>query len=69
MLTDSYGSEIITATINAPEIQLEEDEILIKNWSGNQGILESLESAGVIEKCDEQIDIGFTFADKCRLLI
>ena len=68
-LIDKKGIQHLTATVNVPEIDLNEDEILIKNWSGNLGILECLEQAGIIKQLNEQIEVGFTHADKCKLLI
>lgn len=36
------GCPVMTATVNLPEVGLEEDEIIIKNYSENEGVLEFL---------------------------
>jgi hypothetical protein len=42
------GSPYATATINDPDADLLENEVIIKNYSENEGILESLEEAGIL---------------------
>ena len=36
------GCPVMTATVNLPEVKLEENEIIIKNYSENEGVLEFL---------------------------
>jgi hypothetical protein len=42
------GAPYATATINDPDADLLENEVIIKNYSENEGILESLEEAGIL---------------------
>lgn len=44
------GEPIAKATINIPEIEIAEDEAFIKNWSENEGMLEALVGAGIVER-------------------
>jgi len=61
------GEYFLTASINAPEINLKENEILIKNYSENEGILEVLTKAGLIEPICE-IPANFVRYNLCKLL-
>ena len=42
------GSPIMTATVNLPDVHLERDEIIIKNYSENEGCLPFLVTNGVV---------------------
>jgi hypothetical protein len=42
------GSPIMTATVNLPDVHLEEDEVIIKNYSENEGCLPFLVANGVV---------------------
>ena len=44
------GCFVATATANLHDVFLKEDEVLIKNYSENEGMTESLIQAGIIEK-------------------
>jgi hypothetical protein len=39
---------VATATVNIPDVELEEDEVIIKNYSENEGMSQALMDAGVI---------------------
>lgn len=46
---DSYAGEpIATATTNVPEININENEVIIKNYSENEGMFEAMEKAGYV---------------------
>ena len=36
------------ATVNMPDVPLPKIHVLIKNWSENEGVMEALQSAGII---------------------
>lgn len=59
------GDEIMMATVNCPEIPLEEGEVLIKDYSENDGILEAMLSAGVIS---DPVPVPYNFVTvwKCN---
>lgn len=60
---------IATATVNIPEATLAEDEVFIKNWSENKGILEALVKEGIIAEPHGFHSTGHVKADLCRLLL
>jgi hypothetical protein len=62
------GCPFATATVSVDD-QLLEDEVAIKNYSENEGILDSLINAGIIEKPHEFINSGFVTIPVCKLLI
>jgi hypothetical protein len=39
---DNDGSPVATATINVPDVYLEKDEVIIKDYSENEGMLDTL---------------------------
>jgi hypothetical protein len=43
--------------------------VLIKNWSENEGILESLIAANIVTEPFAQVPTGYVYADACYLLI
>ena len=70
------GSPLMTASVNIPELaevviehlceRLGIDKkrfVLIKNWSENEGILMSLEEAGVIDVAKHTIPTGYCHAN------
>lgn len=63
------GEPVCTATVNIPETHIEKDEVIIKNYSENEGILDVLIEAGVISKPSRTIQTGYVEAHVCKLLI
>lgn len=46
---DSYrGEPIATATVNLPDIHMSDRQIIIKDYSENQGMFKALKEAGVV---------------------
>lgn len=60
---------IATATVNVPEIVLAENEIIIKDYSENQGMFQALYNAGIVKL--NRIDSQSEWVDFyiCELLI
>ena len=56
-----------TCTVNIPEEDLAEDEVFIKNWSENQGMLGWLQDQNLIEEVVGEVRTGFTTAPKVKL--
>ena len=56
------------ATISVPHLILDETEVVIKNYSENEGILEVLENAGVIKQTGQFATVGYVQAPICKLL-
>ncbi len=59
---------IITATINIPDAALDPDQVIIKNYSENEGVLAALVQAELIQDSGIDIPAGHTHGDVCRLL-
>ena len=57
----------MTATVNIPDQPLEPDQVLIKNWTENEGILEALIDNNVITDTGLLISTGFVQANLCTL--
>jgi hypothetical protein len=63
--------DYIRATVNVPSVSLSEEQVLIKTWAENEGLLEVLEAAGVVsvENRAFELDDSYGEAALCRLLI
>jgi hypothetical protein len=59
---------VLTATVNLPEIPIETDEVIIKDYSENEGILEVLIEAGIISEPNWTIKSDHVTFPVCRLL-
>lgn len=55
----AYGEPIAVATVNIPEIPLKDNELIIKNYSENEGMLEVLKNSGFITDAKREISTGF----------
>lgn len=62
------GEPVLVATINIPEIFVAKDEVIIKNYSENEGVLELLINANIISKPLRMVESSFITAPICRLL-
>ena len=70
LLTANKDEEpVATATVNVPEIPLASDEVLIKDYSENTGILAVLVQKGIVAPPIRVVPVGFVTAALCRLLI
>lgn len=64
------GEPMATATVNVPDADLDKDEILIKDYSENEGILEALTSVGVVLFTGRYVRLSpWAVAHVCNLLI
>lgn len=70
VLTDEYGSPLMTASVNlvAYDEYPAEGHVFIKDWSENEGILHSLIEQGVISGPVRIVQAGFTHAHECKVL-
>jgi len=59
---------IMTATVNLPDHHLDENRVLIKNWSENEGILEALQQAGVVSETEYLVPTGYVHAHCVEIL-
>lgn len=61
------GQPVLTASVNVPEWPLEEDEVAIKTWSENAGILDVLVEAGVVREAHRSVRVSsYVTAAVCR---
>ena len=61
------GEPIAMATVNIPECPLGVDEVIIKDYSENEGMLECLLKAGIIELTGVRVQTGFVECPVCVL--
>jgi hypothetical protein len=65
-LVDEEGP-VATATVNLPDAELGKNEVLVKNWSENQGMLDALVAARVVKPTGKTIRSGFVEVPVCEL--
>lgn len=63
------GEPIATATVNIPEATLKDDEVLIKDYSENKGMLQTLINAGIVLPTGQTVKSGFVEVHVCKILI
>lgn len=69
LLHDADGDELAVATVNVPDVALGANEVLVKDYSENKGMLASLEEAGIVRRTDRTVQSGFVALPVCELLI
>ncbi len=62
------GSPVAVATINVPDVYLEKDEVIIKDYSENEGMLDTLVSHGIVEPTGRRVKSGFIECEVCKLV-
>ena len=67
-LVDEEGP-VATATVNVPEAELAADEVCIKDYAENAGVLDLLVLMGVVEPTGRRIPTGFVDVPVARLLV
>lgn len=68
-LLDVTDDELVTtATINIPGLRLDADEVVLKTWDENAGLLELLTAAGVVHPPHEHYPVGVHVASIVRLV-
>lgn len=68
-LLEKDGMPYAVATVNVPDVELEADEVIIKNYSENEGILEMLEKEGIVKQTGKSVRTGWVTVPICKLLI
>lgn len=61
--------DYMTASVNLVDEDLAEDEICIKDYSENTGILQALVEAGVVSNPIRMVSSGFVQIPVCKLYI
>ena len=62
------GAPVATATVNMPGVDLEENHVFIKDYSENEGMLDALVHARIVEDTGIRMPSGFIQLPLCRLL-
>ena len=62
------GSPIATASVNLPDVELAEDEVCIKDYSENEGMLDALVREGIVSETVRHVPSGFVTIPICKLL-
>lgn len=70
LLVDHINMEpLCKATVNIPEISLGDNEVIIKDYAENKGVLSSLSMHGIISVWKKEIQVGFVKVYVCDLLV
>ena len=65
LVGEKNGEHIATATVNVPDGILEENEVFIKDYSENTGMLACLVEAGIVTDTGRRIQSGFVNIPIC----
>ncbi len=68
-LVTEQEEPVAMATLNLPDVPLAEDEVLIKSYQENEGMLACLSDAKLIEPTGMSIRVGENAVHVCRLLV
>ena len=63
------GEQWCVASVCLPQYRQAADEVFIKNWSENEGLLDALVAGGIVENTGRVLPTGFVRANVCRLLV
>lgn len=62
------GSPVATATVNLAGMALGPNQVAIKDWSENEGMLAALVEAAVVRPVGKTVKLGFVEIPVCELL-
>ena len=63
------GDPVACCTVNIPEASLGENEILVKNWTENEGMDDWLAENGIAKHTGRDVATGYVSAPVMELLI
>lgn len=69
ILNDENGEQYCIATINIPEQILAPNEVIIKDYSENKGVLKALIDAKIVADTGKKVDLPYCQVPICTLLI
>lgn len=61
------GSPIATATVNLPDLPAGPNQVFIKDYSENVGMLDALVAAGVVKPTGQMVRSGYVEVPVCEL--
>jgi hypothetical protein len=67
LIDSEDGSPYATATVSVPDQFFEEDEVFVKNYSENIGVLTFLVTNNIVHPPHRQIGSGYVNIPVCRL--
>lgn len=56
---------VATVTVNLPDEPLGPNEVFVKDWSENEGMVEAMEQAGILKATGNAAHSGFVSAPRC----
>jgi hypothetical protein len=62
------GEQVAVATVNLPNVEAGRNEVFIKNYSENEGMLDALQAAGVVRETGDYVACDFAIIPRCELL-
>ena len=69
LVLTSAGEVVAYATVNLPNDPVDDDEVIIKDYSENEGMYDALLKAKIIGPALRRISTGFITCPVCKLLI
>lgn len=63
------GEPVAVATVNIPEIPLAPGEVVVKDYSENEGMLDTLVAAGVVSAPSRAVQLRYVTVYVCMCLI
>ena len=68
LVDEADGQDYATVSVNGGMVSLADDEFVFKTYSENEGLLEGLVAAGVVETTERFVELGFAGPQPiCRL--
>lgn len=64
----SEEGQVACATVNLPEHDIQANEIIVKTWNENEGMLEFLSRNQIAVPTGREISTGFVKARVCKLV-
>ncbi len=69
ILKDAHnGEEVAVATVNLPAVAVGPNQVFIKDYSENEGVLAALDAAGIVKSTNVMASAGFASVPICELL-
>lgn len=59
---------VMKASLNIPDFMLDPDEIIIKDYSENEGVLDFLQSNGIVGPTVGMVNTGYVKCPFCKIL-
>jgi hypothetical protein len=67
LIDEATGEPVAMVTINAPDHDLSHDEVIVKDYSENRGVLTVLVKAGILTPTGRLVATGYEFSQVCKV--